>query len=420
MGAKNLTDVEREAVLREVFLKSNARAKKQGVADGNMSASVASKKKGRVGRKKAYTTEQVKTKLLEVPLEDRTSLRSIAEKTGIKLATLHRYLRLGMFRAHSSSIRPMLTDANKYARLKYAANKVGPDMMMDAMLDCVHLDEKWFYITRETRKFYLVPGEKGPDRKCKNKRFITKVMFLSAVARPRYVDETDQWWDGKIGTWPFTAVVPAMRTSVNRVAGSLETKSINVTKDVYRSFLVDRVLPAIVSKWPGPPSVRLQHDNARAHVTSCDAALCRVFDSYAVQGWQFELVAQPPNSPDTNVLDLGFFAAIQSLQHRKSARTIDQLVSNVVRAFDEYPLEGLERTFLTLQACLIEVLRDGGDNTFKIPHQSKDKLARKGRLPLNATCPMDVYETAKLKLRSSDAAAMERKMADEVCEAREA
>ncbi|KAF0685537.1 hypothetical protein As57867_022523, partial [Aphanomyces stellatus] len=284
-----------------------------------------------------------------------------------------------MFRAHSKSIRPMLTDANKDA-----ASMVCQDMAMNSMLDCVHLDEKWFYITRETRKFYLIPGEKGPDQKCKSKRYITKVMFLSAVSRPRYVDETNLWWDGKISTWSFTHVVPAVRSSANRSTGTLETKSMIVTKDVYRSFLVDRVLPAIVSKWPGPPVVKFQHDNARAHVTSSDTALFLAYDSYAARGWQFSLVAQPPNSPDTNILDLGFFAAIQSLQHRKSAHTIDELVSNVARAFDEYPLERLDRTFLTLHACLIEVMRDSGDNTFKIPHQSKDKLARKGRLPLSA------------------------------------
>ncbi|KAF0696858.1 Aste57867_12414 [Aphanomyces stellatus] len=131
-------------------------------------------------------------------------------------------------------------------------------------------------------------------------------MFLSAVSRPRYVDETDLWWDGKIGTWSFTHVVPAVRSSANRSAGTLETKSMNVTKYVYRSFLVDRVLPAIVSKCPGPPVVMLQNDNASAHVTSSDTALFLTFDSYAARGWQFSLVAQPPNSPDTNILDLGF------------------------------------------------------------------------------------------------------------------
>ncbi|KAF0684171.1 Aste57867_23839 [Aphanomyces stellatus] len=338
---------------------------------------------------KAFTAQQVKAKLLEVPLEDRTTLRSVAEKTEIKLATLHRYLRLGLFRAHSSSIRPMLTDANKYARLAYAAKMVSPDMSMDAMMDCVHLDEKWFYITRVTRKFYLVPGEKGPDR--------------NAVARPLYIDHTDQWCDGKIGMWPFTKVVSAVRSIVNRRAGTLETKSINVTKDVYRAFLVDLVLPAIVSKWPELPS------------STFYAAL----DVYASRGWNFSLVAHPPNSPDTNILDLGFCAANIPKPTTPFVSPLDRhLVSNVGCAFEKYPLEQLDQSFMTIQACLIEIMRDGEDNTYKIPHQSKDKLARKGRLPMNAVCPADVYDAAKSKLDGADAVAMEHKISEEVREAR--
>ncbi|KAF0685054.1 hypothetical protein As57867_003497, partial [Aphanomyces stellatus] len=435
---------ERESILREVLLRSNGsymerlpkgfgrelaqkytcdertirkilqRAKAQGIANGNMHVSVANRKKGNVGRKKAFTAEQIKEKLLAVPLADRTSFRSISEKTGIKLGTLHRCFKAGMFRAHSSAIRPFLTDANKYARLTFAASKVGHDMTMNAMLDHVHLDEKWFYITKETRKFYLAPGEKGPDRKCKSKRYITKVMFLSAVARPRFVEATGEWWDGKIGTWPFVAAVPANRSSCNRPAGTMETKAVTVTKDVYRARLIDDVLPAIVAKWPDPQRVvTLQHDNARAHVTASDEGLRAAFAHYKVQGWSMTLEAQPPNSPDTNILDLGFFAAIQSLQHRSSAHTIDELVVNVHRAFDTYPAERLAFTFLSLQACLIETLRVFGDNFYAVPHHSKQKLARKGLLPENMVCPRDVFDAAKCKLEATDSAEMERVFAAE-------
>ncbi|RHZ35105.1 hypothetical protein DYB37_013859 [Aphanomyces astaci] len=50
------------STIRRVF------AKEQGVTTGNMKVSVASRKKGRVGRKTAYTAEQVKAKILQVPL----------------------------------------------------------------------------------------------------------------------------------------------------------------------------------------------------------------------------------------------------------------------------------------------------------------------------------------------------------------
>ena len=72
--------------------------------------------------------------------------------------------------------------------------------------DCVHIDEKWFNLTEENARYYLSPDEEHPLRTTQSKRFITKVMFISAVARPR-----DHPWggpmegfNGKIGIWPFT------------------------------------------------------------------------------------------------------------------------------------------------------------------------------------------------------------------------
>ena len=47
-----------------------------------------------------------------------------------------------------------------------------------------------------------------------------------------------------------------------------------------------------------------------------------------------ELALQPPNSPDMNVLDLGFFNAIQSLQHTAALKNIDELIIAVKDSFD--------------------------------------------------------------------------------------
>ncbi|KAF0707200.1 hypothetical protein AaE_013728, partial [Aphanomyces astaci] len=202
-------------------------------------------------------------------------------------------------------------------------------------------------------------------------------MFLSAVARPRYVEATGKWWDGKLGTWPFvdSESVQAERSSFNREAGTYETKSINVTKDVYRSFLVGKVLPAIVAKWPCDEKiVKLQHDNACAHVTPSDIQLTAILAAYKDHGWSISLELQPPNSPDTNILDLGYFAAIQSLQHQKSARSIDELVAAVEVAYQEYPYVRLDRTFMTLP---------GGDHSFDgrqhlqgAPHVEREEGAK--------------------------------------------
>lgn len=52
---------------------------------------------------------------------------------------------------------------------------------------------------------------------------------------------------------------------------------------------------------------------------------------------------------DMNVLDLGFFRAIQSLQHQEAPATIDELVSAVEKSFEELSSTSLDHVFLTLQ-----------------------------------------------------------------------
>ena len=52
------------------------------------------------------------------------------------------------------------------------------------MFDYVHIDEKWFYMTKVKKTYYLVVDEEPPERAVKSKNFIQKVMFMTAVARP--------------------------------------------------------------------------------------------------------------------------------------------------------------------------------------------------------------------------------------------
>ena len=52
-------------------------------------------------------------------------------------------------------------------------------------------------------------------------------MFLCAQARPRWDNNANQMWDGKIGIWPIGEYVPAARTSVklsSRYASVEESK----------------------------------------------------------------------------------------------------------------------------------------------------------------------------------------------------
>ncbi|ETW02180.1 hypothetical protein H310_05748 [Aphanomyces invadans] len=260
------------------------------------------------------------------------------------------------------------------------------------MWEVVHLDEKWFNADKDCHKEYLVEGEEVQPRACKSKRFIPNVMFLCAVARP----QKDVGFDGKIGLWPFVSQSPARRSSHNRPASSMVTTLVYVDATTYRDYALNKVVPEIKASFPSASKrVVLQHDNATPHRSVDDDALAGVL----TDGWTFVVRRQPPNSPDLNVLGLGFFASIQSLQYKRVSRTVDDVIASTLMAFDMLSGEKLEDVFLILQAVMRLVLDHGGDNHFKLPHLKKDAMRRAGTLAVNLAVPVSLLFEANSTLQ---------------------
>jgi hypothetical protein len=114
------------------------------------------------------------------------------------------------------------------------------------------------------------------------------------------------------------------------------------------------------------------------------------------------IIQQPANSPDFNVLGLGFFSSLQTLQHRKVARNIEQLVNNVDESFRELTFDRLDRVFMTLQTVMEASLNVQGDNRYAIPHRNKTSLVdANGLLPVSTPCDRQVYDDAMDSLQSS-------------------
>ena len=211
-------------------------------------------------------------------------------------------------------------------------------------------------------------------------------MFLSAVAKPRYGDDGAVTFDGKIGIWAFVQMIPAARRSQNRPRGTLELKSERVTRDVMRKMLCEKLIPAIQDKWPDEDYSRtifIQQDNAKPHVHPTD----QIFrDAVQQTDLDIRLLQQPPNSPETNVLDLSIFNSMQSLTDRQAPKDIKELVEGVEEEFQNYEPGKLFRSFLTLQSVLVEIMKDKGGNSFKLPHLHKDRRENEGRLPIALSC----------------------------------
>ena len=258
------------------------------------------------------------------------------------------------------------------------------------MEDLIHIDEKWFYLSKDGQCLIIVADKEEPYRHVQHKSFLTKVMFLCAVARPRYDMRRNAWFDRKIGIWPIGKWEPAKRSSKKCAKGRLVWKNQCITRDVYCEYLIEKLLPAVKERWPrNNGRIRLQQDGAKSHNLEDDVEFKEVVEEI---GLNLTMFTQSPNSPDTNILDLGFFGAIQSFNDACPANE-EELIKLVEKAYGEYPMGRLNHVWLTLQSCLNMIIKNDGGNDYKIPHMGKESMERRGLLPtvLDVTPAADAW-----------------------------
>ena len=123
--------------------------------------------------------------------------------------------------------------------------------------------------------------------------------------------------------------------------------------------------------------IRLQQDGAKSHILEDDKEFKEVVDE---MGLNLTMYTQSLNSPDTNILNLGFFRAIQSFNDDCPANE-EELIKLVEKAYGEYPLHKLNHVWLTLQSCFNMIIENDGGNDYKILHMGKESLERRGLLP---------------------------------------
>ena len=111
----------------------------------------------------------------------------------------------------------------------------------------------------------------------------------------------------------------------------------------------------------------IQQDGAKSHINTDDEEFREAIQDQELNAG---LYTQAANSPDVNLLDLGFFRAIQSFNDT-APKNEEELIQSVQLAYTNYPRKRLNRTWLTRN----------GDNDYDIEHLSKEKLERAGKLP---------------------------------------
>lgn len=153
------------------------------------------------------------TRVVDIPLNRRGTIRSLANALSVNKSSLHRLFKEGLLRRHSNSLRLYLKEENKLKRLQFALSMLDPSTLANnpkfiEMKNIIHSDEKWFNGTQNTKTMYLHPDEEDPHRTVQNKNSVRKVMFYSGVTQPRFDDDDGTcYFDGKIGIWPFVRQV---------------------------------------------------------------------------------------------------------------------------------------------------------------------------------------------------------------------
>ena len=85
---------------------------------------------------------------------------------------------------------------------------------------------------------------------------------------------------------------------------------------------------------------------------------------------------------------------MQSIQYQNFPNTLDELIKNVKDAYDELDPTINKYTWLTLQSCMVDILKDKGGNNYKIPLMGKRRLERDGVLPSNIEVSDEVIQEA--------------------------
>lgn len=87
-------------------------------------------------------------------------------------------------------------------------------------------------------------------------------------------------------------------------------------------------------------------------------------------GWTIDVIIQPAQSPDLNVLDLGLFASMKrrQAQVKLNARIIDGLLAKVAHVWNTYDGQTLDNVWAHLYAVYNAVLKFDGSNKYDSPH----------------------------------------------------
>ena len=85
------------------------------------------------------------------------------------------------------------------------------------------------------------------------------------------------------------------------------------------------------------------------------------------------MVMQPAKSPDLNVLDLGYFHSIQTLQFTTTVKNVEEVALAVFKAWDMLDPDSLHKIWYTLQRTIDLILSVNWNKNYKLGHSGRSK-----------------------------------------------
>jgi hypothetical protein len=102
-----------------------------------------------------------------------------------------------------------------------------------------------------------------------------------------------------------------------------------------------------------------------------------------------------------NVLDLYFFRSLQSMTDNSAPTSIKDLIENVEHEYHNYEVGKLARSFITLQSCMRETMKEGGGIGYHIKHMHTERRQVEGRLPIALGIPVELLASTKALIEKS-------------------
>lgn len=283
------------------------------------------------------------------------SLRDISAATEIPKSTVKRLLDTDEMLLKNKRWCPSLTEEQREKRLKFCRLKRYNDWC-----NWIDLDEKIFQLVVNEKVRYHA-GSPRKSNEVQSRRNIQQIMCISAVAKP----DAEHHFSGLIGIWRVVKEYSAQRVSKNYSRGEIYEKDTTLTADYYCNFMTTIIIPEVCHKMPWSNHIFIQQDNAPPHVGN--NTVQRLNDFGDTQHPVVTIINQPPQSPELNLNDLGFFHSLSKRAHKHPTTNLDALWTAVQQNYWQTPPETLLTLWKTKTAVIQSVIAAKG-GTVSTPH----------------------------------------------------